>query len=412
MKKFLYSFLVFSLIYLVACTPTKVELENGVWRGVFRTDSAIEIPFNFEVYDSAGTKQIAFLNAKERLNISEVSLVGDSVIIKTPLYETEIRAQLSADGMTGTWTRHFPDKIQHMPFEAKPNVDWRFIKNPRAAKENITDKWSVLFRNDNGTDTTSAIGEFVQDGNKVSGTFLTDYGDYRFLQGEIDGDILSLSAYAGSSPSLFVATVSKDGIIGDMYSGPSNHTDWEAKRDENAMLADAYHITRLKVDSTTIAFKFEDTEGKMVSLKDERYKGKVVIIQFLGSWCPNCMDETAYLSPFYKKYRDEGVEIIGLAYERYAEPERAKKAVVNLINRFQVSYPVLLTGYTNKTDDVLKSIPALENFNAFPTTIIIDRKGNVRTIHSGFTGPATGQAYVDYTNKFEATINELLKEKI
>jgi len=408
MKKFLYSIMILS--YVVGCYPAKVELENGVWRGVFRTDSAIEIPFNFEVYDSAGTKQIAFLNAKERLNINEVSLIGDSVIIKTPLYETEIRAQLSANGMTGTWTRHFPDKIQHMSFEAKPNTTWRFIKNPRAAKENIADKWSVLFINDNGTDTTSAIGEFIQDGNKISGTFLTDYGDYRFLQGEIDGDILSLSAYAGSSPSLFVATVSKEGIVGDMFSGPSNHTDWEARRDANAMLADAYHITRLKVDSTRIAFNFEDTNGQMVSLKDERYKGKVVIVQFLGSWCPNCMDETAYLSPFYKKYQKEGVEIIGLAYERYAEPERAKKAVVNLIDRFQVTYPILLTGYTNKTEDVLKSIPALENFNAFPTTIVIDRKGEVRTIHSGFTGPATGQAYVDYVNKFEGTIKELLNE--
>lgn len=410
MKKILYSFFIFSLTYLVACTPAKIELENGIWRGVFKTDSAIEIPFNFEIYDSAGTKQIAFLNAKERLNISEVSLVGDSVIIKTPLYETEIRAQLTGDGLTGIWTRNFPDKVQHMAFEAKPNVTWRFIKNPRAAKENISDKWSVLFRKDNGTDTTSAIGEFVQDGNNVSGTFLTDYGDYRFLQGEIDGDILSLSAYDGSSPSLFVATISEGGIIGDMYSGPSNHRDWEARRDENAMLADAYQLTRLKADSSSINFNFKDTEGKMVSLKDERYKNKVVVVQFLGSWCPNCMDETAYLSPFYKKYKDEGVEIIGLAYERYAEPERARKAVINLIDRFKITYPVLLTGYTNK--DVLKSIPALENFNAFPTTIVIDRRGKVRTIHSGFTGPATGQMYVDYTNKFEATINELLKEKI
>ena len=294
MKKILYSFFIFSLTYLVACTPAKIELENGIWRGVFKTDSAIEIPFNFEIYDSAGTKQIAFLNAKERLNISEVSLVGDSVIIKTPLYETEIRAQLTGDGLTGIWTRNFPDKVQHMAFEAKPNVTWRFIKNPRAAKENISDKWSVLFRKDNGTDTTSAIGEFVQDGNNVSGTFLTDYGDYRFLQGEIDGDILSLSAYDGSSPSLFVATISEGGIIGDMYSGPSNHRDWEARRDENAMLADAYQLTRLKADSSSINFNFKDTEGKMVSLKDERYKNKVVVVQFLGSWCPNCMDETAY----------------------------------------------------------------------------------------------------------------------
>jgi thiol-disulfide isomerase/thioredoxin len=203
----------------------------------------------------------------------------------------------------------------------------------------------------------------------------------------------------------------KDQIVnGKLYSGPTYVANWTANRDAAAILPDAYSLTKLKGGETRLNFKFPDTEGELVSIDDDRFKNKVVIIQFLGSWCPNCMDETAFLSPFYKEYKNKGVEIIGLAYERYAEPDKAKKAVGNLMNRFHVDYPVLLTGSTNKPAEVLKSIPQLANFSAFPTTIIIDKKGEVRSIHTGFDGPATGQAYLDYKREFEEKINVLLNE--
>src|SRR5690606_26825822 len=260
-----------------------------------------------------------------------IELKDDSVIIKTPMYETEIHAKLSSDGLTGTWNRNLPDRVQTMPFQAKPNTSHRFTENPKEAKTDITGRWSVLFLRANA-DTSLAIGNFHQNGNQLSGTFLTNYGDYRYLSGEVDGDTFYLSAYAGASPSLFIGKIANASIVGNMYSGPSNHSKWEAKANENAALDDAYEMTRLKPEYNTLSFQFPDTEGQMVSLTDDRFNNKVVVIQFLGSWCPNCMDETAFLSPFYKKYKDKGLEIIGLAYERYTEPARAKVAVKNLMD--------------------------------------------------------------------------------
>lgn len=395
-------------IAVIGCGRQPVDLQNGIWRGTFQTDSTIEIPFNFEIYDSAGVKQIAFINGKERLNINEVEVRDDSVFFKTPLYETEIRAQLNNDGLEGIWLRKLPNLTQRMPFKATHESDWRFVKGPKPSSADVSGRWSVIFSKANSNDTTLAIGEFEQDSSMVYGTFLTNYGDYRFLSGELDGDVLRLSAYGGMSPSMFMATVDGNVMTGDLYSGPSSHSTWEAERDPDAELADAYSLTKLKEGYNTLSFEFQDTEGNLVSLDDERYQDKVVVLQFLGSWCPNCMDETAYLSPFYKKYRDRGVEVIALAYERYAEIEKAKKAVSNLIDRFDMTYPVLLTGYTNK--QVLESLPAMESFNAFPSTIIINKEGEVHSIHTGFNGPATGQAYVDYITQFEQTINELLNE--
>jgi len=122
------------------------------------------------------------------------------------------------------------------------------------------------------------------------------------------------------------------------------------------------------------------------------------------------MDETAFLAPFYDKYKDKGLEIVGLAYERYKETDKAKAAVMNLKKRFKINYPILLTGYTNAPGQVEESIPALDNFSAFPTTIIIDKSGSVYKIHTGFSGPATGKHYTDYIQQFEKEINALLAQ--
>ncbi len=399
-------------LFFMACQQKNSSLTNGVWRGTLQTDSTIDIPFNFEIYDSAGTTQIAFLNGEERLNISEVSRIGDSIIIKTPLYDTEIRALFTGEELSGTWIKHLPGGDQQMPFSAKPGIAWRYSENPQAATQLLAGRWSVQIVRPISADTTFSVGEFIQNDNSIAGTFLTNYGDYRYLSGEMDRDNLFLSSYNGSSATLFTGHFLDSNTIvnGKIYSGPTYVANWTAKRDSSAMLPDAYSLTKLKEGESQLNFKFPDTEGQPVSINDDRFKNKVVIIQFLGSWCPNCMDETAFLSPFYEKNKNRGVEIIGLAYERYAEPERAKKAVRNLMDRFQVTYPVLLTGFTNKPADVLKSMPELANFSAFPTTIIIDKEGQVRSIHTGFDGPATGQAYVDYITAFEENIDNLLNE--
>jgi len=182
-------------------------------------------------------------------------------------------------------------------------------------------------------------------------------------------------------------------------------------KDANAKLPDAYSLTALKPGYTKMDFTFTDLNGKKVSLNDARFKNKVVILQIMGSWCPNCMDETAYLVNFYKKYHPKGVEIIGLAYERSTDYARSKKSLQQLVTRFGINYPVLVTGYTNDKKELTKSLPMLANFMGFPTTIIIDKKGDVRKIHTGFSGPGTGNYYAEFINEFEKLNDDLLAEK-
>ena len=260
-------------------------------------------------------------------------------------------------------------------------------------------------------DTT--VGEFKQVGAKVTGTFLTTTGDYRFLEGTINGDKLYLSTFDGGHAFLFTADISDNNTLtnGKFYSGYSGLDKWVAVRDENATLPDAYSLTYLKAGDKKIAFSFPGLDGKKVSLSDARFKDKVVIVQILGSWCPNCMDETSYLVNYYKKYHPKGVEIIGLAYERTNDFAKSVPTLKQLKNRFNITYPLLITGYTPANGDPQKSLPMLADFKGFPTTIIIDKKGDVRKIHTGFSGPGTGKYYTKFTNEFEKLTDDLLAEK-
>ncbi len=196
-----------------------------------------------------------------------------------------------------------------------------------------------------------------------------------------------------------------------MTDGLFGTTPWIAVKNPKAKLPDAYSLTVLKPGYKKIEFSFPDLNGQKVSLNDARFKNKVVILQIMGSWCPNCMDETAYLVNYYKKYHKKGVEVLGLAYERSAEFEQARKAVLQEKNHFNVPYPLLLTGYTNNKKETAKSLPMLSNFLAFPTTIIIDKKGDVRKIYTGFSGPGTGAHYTEFVNGFERLTDNLLAEK-
>jgi thiol-disulfide isomerase/thioredoxin len=393
--------------FLTGCS--KPEFTNGVWRGALKTASGSEIPFNFEVSDTGGRKHMTIFNGEERFEVNDVVVNDDSVAIKMPLFESEFKLKLTKEGLAGKWVRHLADSDAVMDFNAVRNAEWRF-KHDKKPAFNVTGRWGVTFGE--GEDADFAVGEFQQEDAKLTGTFLTTTGDYRFLEGVVSGDSLYLSCFDGGHAYLFTAKINGNSInSGKFYSGKSGQDVWVAKRDENAKLPDAYSLAALKPGYKKLAFTFKDVNGNKVSLDDDRFKNKVVIVQIMGSWCPNCMDETAYLVNYYKKYQPKGVEIVGLAYERTTDFARSQKALKQLTDRFKIPYPVLITGYTPARGEATKSLPMMEKVLGFPTTIIIDKKGDVRKIHTGFSGPGTGEHYIEFISEFERLTNSLLAEK-
>jgi len=403
MKRSLYFSFILSILFFNAFAQTK--LKTGTWRGVLKPAGG-ELPFNFEVKDTAGHQQLTIINAQERFKVTDIKIQGDSVFIHMPLFDSEFKLKAQDNTLTGQFIRHLGDRDAVTSFAAQHNVKWRFFETPEKPAYNVSGRWSAVFGE--GADRDTTVGEFKQTGNKITGTFLTTTGDYRYLEGSVSGNKLYLSCFDGGHAFLFTADVQNAQTL---TNGLFGKTPWTAVKNANAKLPDAYSLTVLKPGYKKLAFTFPDLDGKKVSLDDGRFKNKVVILQIMGSWCPNCMDETAYLVNYYKRYHKKGVEVAGLAYERTADFEKSKKSVLQEKQHFNVPYPLLLTGYTNNKKETAKSLPMLNNFLAFPTTIIIDKKGDVRKIYTGFSGPGTGAYYTEFVNEFERLTDSLLEEK-
>ncbi|MBI3501448.1 MAG: TlpA family protein disulfide reductase [Bacteroidetes bacterium] len=387
-------------------------LKEGKWRGILTLvdSTGLILPFNFDLTFQNDSTKITIHNAEEKIIVNEISFSNDSVFIRMPVFDSEFRCKISGDTLLeGNWYNHSRKDKNVIPFKAVYGETNRF-DCPEYDKNFLFEgKWKCLF-SPNQPDSSYAIGVFRQTAHGATGTFLTETGDYRYLEGCVFGNYMLLSCFDGSHAFVFHAQILEDSTIwGEFYSGIHHQETWLANKDSTFRLRNADSLTFLKKSFPKVDFTFPNPENKKVSLSDEKYKNKVVILQIMGSWCPNCMDETIFLSELYNKYKSQGVEIIGLCFEKADAFEKAKENVLRLQHKFNAGYDFLITGFNPKDAD--KALPMLNHVMSFPTTIIIDRKGNVRKIHTGYSGPATGSEHEKEKAEMISFIESLLKEK-
>ncbi len=371
------------------------------------------IVFNFTSSSVNGKQQWVIRNAGERIRVDSIVQKGDSLLVEMPLFDSRMRVHVSKDkAMTGTWTRAITSGMATMPVTATPGINYRFPPLKGKALKNISGRYAVEFTRPDGTKRKS-VAEFKQKDNNLTGTFLNPSGDYRFLEGIVTGDSVLLSCFDGAHAYFFGATIRSDGSLtnGVFHSLVRSTERWTAKKDAAARLDEAGAKVYMKDGEERLNFSFPDLDSNTVSINDPRFKGKVVVVQLMGSWCPNCMDETAFLSDYYKKNKARGFEVVGLAYEYTTDFHKSEKPLRKFQQRFKVEYPMLITGVT--TIDSLKTektLPQITSIKGFPTTIYIGRDGTVKKIASGFNGPGTGKYHEVFKKEFEATMDTMLKE--
>lgn len=409
-------FLCFGIAILFsACTSKQTTLKEGIWRAELERKDGHSIFFNFKVSDSSGQQVIHVFNADGQLKVDSIVFNGDSVFIQMPFFGSHFNAKIKTDGsLEGTWTKNYGNRFAVMPFKAFPGDSLR-LPSYAEAKQNITGSWETSFLREDGS-VSKAIGLFQQNENKVTGTFLTPTGDYRYLQGVVSGDTLKLTGFDGCHALLFTALVDSTNTLSDgkMYSINSKVRAWNAVKKEYDSLPAAYAVHNIQPGMVKVNFDLKDFRtGRNVSLQDDAYKNKVVVIQILGSWCPNCMDETQYLTKYYDENHQRGVELVAISFERTADYKESKNAVQSFLDRFALKYPVLYSGIAvsdpQLTEKIFPNLP--EKINVFPTTIFIDKAGFVRKIHKGFNGPATGKYFIAFKKEFNAIVDGLLAEK-
>jgi len=401
-------------ICLGACNqPASVAeapvLASGYWQATITLPGA-EIETGLEIGRNGDIYRASLVNGQERVRISDVSFANNELVLKFPAFNNEIRAVLADNKLTGqvTIVRRFGE-TQVMPFTAIHGGE-RSLESNQSPSHDMSGRWAVQFHEPDGTDTPS-IGEFSQRGSRLFGTFLNPNGDHRFLAGNVRGDRFKLSTFDGAHAFVFSGEINQAGEIvdADFWSSTSWHQKWSGVRDQNVVLPDAYSRTFLKPGYDRLEFEFPDVEGNLVSLDDEKYRNKVVLVTIAGTWCPNCNDEASYLAPFYRQYRDDGLEIVALLYEHFEDADLAAEQVRQFRAKFAIEYDTLVAGISDKTE-AGKTLPALSAVLAYPTTIFIDRDRRVRKIHTGFSGPGTGVHYTRLQEEFTALVTGMLAE--
>ncbi len=405
MKKTLFAFLFAPLLSLAQVPIT------GLWRAEISTHGGA-LPIHFEVNQAgkAGELDINIINGAEKFSLGNSFFRADSLILPLDLYDSELVFSVTkTTEMNGYFVKKRNGKTAYrLAVKALAGPADRFL-NLKPATVNVNGKWMADFFSD-ATNHSPGVGVFEQKGSAVTGTFLRTSGDYRFLQGNVSGDSLFLSYFDGSGVNMLRAKIKGSQLTGKYTSGLSGLRTVEAKFDPAAALPDLKKLSFLKSGFDRIDFKLPTTSGEQISLQDKRFKNKVVVIELMGSWCPNCLDESRYLSPFYKKYKDKGVEVLGLAFEYSPDITISGPKMDNFQKKIGITYPLLFAGTPDDTT-IAKVLPMLNQMNGYPTTFIIDKKGIVREIHTGFSGPGTGKYYADWISDFEQTIQSLLAEK-
>src|SRR5690349_11783427 len=106
--------------------------KEGRYRGLLLLDKEkqIELPFNFEIKKQKGKYRMIIRNGEETIVADEISTTKDSIIIKLPVFDTEIRCKLSKEGLSGHWHNNYRSSQNQVPFRAIYGVDYRFTKDP------------------------------------------------------------------------------------------------------------------------------------------------------------------------------------------------------------------------------------------------------------------------------------------
>lgn len=428
-----FSFFIFTFLSCVEpIDKSFTKLPPGIWRGVlvidnnpvvvdpeeevsYKTNYAGELPFNFEVkYTNEEDFYIEIHNAEERIAASDIiygrdkSTAKDTIIINFPVFDTYIKAIYEDDMMEGDWYVNYK-KNYKIPFKAYFGQGHRFTTLKKKPHMDISGKWEVKF--EVGTENEyPAIGEFVQNGNKVTGTFMTETGDYRYLEGTIQGKRIYLSTFDAAHAFLFEAKILDDNsLIGTFQSGKHYSTTWEAKKNDNIKIGDAFELTTSTIADQPFDFSFEGLDGNMVSLQDAQFADKIKLVKISGTWCPNCKDESLFLMDYLKNNPSEDIEVIEVAFERYKDIGKAKSILKRYKEKMNLPFTVLYGGYANKSITSEK-FPQISKVISYPTLIFVDKSNKIRHIHTGFAGPATSE-FPAFEQKFKSIIKELRNEQ-
>ncbi len=323
------------------------------------------------------------------------------------------------DKMEGEWSRQSSKGVVHVPVSADPH------KTPAEVQPwsgpSLTGDWVFTWPDEQGAERTT-LANFKQatqadaDGNvAVTGIIEPVSGDTGLLHGIVFSangvTHFHLSRFDGIHILALDGDILPDGTLQGQQGGVKSLEPFTAVRAKDKATADpnalAETLTKVKDPQQPFRFSGVDPSGKTLDQSSPEFAGKPLIVDIFGTWCPNCHDEAPVLEKLYQKYRDQGLQIVGLAYEYTDDQQRSLQQIGIYRTKFGITFPLLLAGTTD-AGQIAKTLPQLEGFGAFPTSIFIDRAGHVQAILAGFTGPSTGEKFQEVQQRMDQLAQQIV----
>ena len=392
---------------LSACTNVSVQknafVYGGDWLGTISLNDSTDLNFNAVITEEDSSLSFRVFNATEVLEAKMIELAPDSFKIEMPVFANHFLVKRVGNQLIGSYNN--PDAENYvLPFVAEKGKTERYPNTQNM--DPLKGFWRVDFNPGSEREGYGQAYFDIVDG-QIHGTIMTATGDYRYLQGSAAAGKMYFSAFDGAHLFHFEADLF-DTIVGKFYSGRSYMAPFKMYKDSTFSLPDPDTLTFIKEGYDGFEFAFPTIEGDTIRLSDPQFENKAVIVQISGSWCPNCYDESRYLSEVYKQYQKQGLEIVCLSFERTRDYATAQKRLVKMQRDLQMPYTVLLAGAT-RDDQAAEKLPMLNHVMSYPTAIYLDRDHKVQKIHTGFSGPGT-PVWESFVSENDAFLQKLIQE--
>ena len=393
------------LAAFMACNPSLPP--NETWRGSAIIADGRQIPFVLHLDTESTPPSADFLISDERTPVPEVVLNGDSVHLIIAEYDAAFRLVWDGTQLRGRYERYRSDttgfEVSAAPFV--PPAD----AQPPPPSHPLSGAFTV-FRPTRGGSDSSNSAVFWTRGDSVFGTIVAPSGDDGLFAGTQSGDTVRLARFTGWQ-SLFLELVRKDdtweGLRFMRENSPSSFS--LRPRVESIDGGDHALETRLRKGLRHFTFEGVTPEGDTVTSSDERFRGKALIVDIMGTWCHNCLDGAPILQNIYEEYRSEGLEIVSLAFELRDDLRSGLRNIRIFSERHDLTFTMLYCGDLSEQNVEQRITQQLENFGAYPTALFIDKNGTVVDIHEGFKGPGTGAGYqeeIDHFNRMAKLLTQ------
>ncbi len=366
----------------------------GLWK-VTLDIQGNALPFLLEVKN----KRAVLYNSSEKHEL-EYKVKENEIIVELPFDENYLSFDLgNKSGFFVKKKKGEEDKIKL--FAQKQKTGTSLFSS---TDFHLDGRWKVDFYDNQNNLKKIALGLFEKSKvSSIKGSILTKTGDYRFLEGEGESNRFFLYGFDGQMNFFLNIKVDGDKFEGMIFSGNSWNQKIVGTRDSSFSLENPNTLTKAR--KNIVDFNAFDLNGDLFEFKKEIKTGRPLIIQVFGSWCPNCLDETLFLNSYMKE--NNKFDVLAVAFERTENLKKASYLIKRFLKKTNTSYKFVIGSHDKDSKGVLEVLSFLENHLSYPTMIFLDKNHQIKKIHTGFSGPATGIEFVKFKKDFDQTIQSL-----